>query len=279
MSLVFNEVSFLPFLKDDYELVQKFDDLLKVLIYVKEKYELSSVIFPKDIHTLEVLSNRTFVDWITNIPHPRMRDTILSIIRKPYVEDILEDKGELLNKFYFDNELIKEKYCEGLVIGLLKGKVMLSLNTNVCWGTYEINFKEIIDENFNTKDVSVKNITVKEHVDFVNNELLYSQELKLKKCELDSSQKTISLRDDHGKDILKNFAKRLVKSEYIVSVINSLPFNPNDKALIRNVYADGKIEIVLYWEDQGFGMIVQTTGRNIRETKEISEIILKKYDK
>ena len=37
------------------------------------------------------------------------------------------------------------------------------------------------------------------------------------------------------------------------------------------------IEIVLPWTDEGYGIVVKTTGRNIRETRKIDEIINERY--
>ena len=42
---------------------------------------------------------------------------------------------------------------------------------------------------------------------------------------------------------------------------------------------DGKIELVLYWEDKGIGIIIQTTGRNYRETEEIARLLKKEFDR
>ncbi|MCI8639009.1 MAG: hypothetical protein HFG41_07690 [Coprococcus sp.] len=46
---------------------------------------------------------------------------------------------------------------------------------------------------------------------------------------------------------------------------------------IRRIRNDGLIEIVLPWTDEGYGVVVKTTGRTIRETKKISEIIEERY--
>ncbi|MFV0501437.1 MAG: hypothetical protein ACK5MH_07620 [Bacteroidales bacterium] len=60
-------------------------------------------------------------------------------------------------------------------------------------------------------------------------------------------------------------------------MINSLPFNSACKNFIRKTYPDGKIEIVLTKTDKGLGIIIQTTGRNIRETNRIAEILEEEY--
>ena len=52
-----------------------------------------------------------------------------------------------------------------------------------------------------------------------------------------------------------------------------LPYNPYERKFIKRVRENGLIEIVLPWTDKGYGMVVKTTGRNLRETKRIAEII------
>lgn len=83
-------------------------------------------------------------------------------------------------------------------------------------------------------------------------------------------QKPIRIRDDHGKDVLLEFANKLVRSPYITKVVNSLPFNPKQANPIRQTSEEGMIEFVLTWTDPGFGLCLQTTGRNLRETNAIA---------
>ncbi|MFB2898400.1 hypothetical protein ACE1CI_36250 [Aerosakkonemataceae cyanobacterium BLCC-F50] len=49
------------------------------------------------------------------------------------------------------------------------------------------------------------------------------------KDDSDPEKKSISIRDDHGKDILQSFAKKICRSPYVKKVVNSLPFNPKHK--------------------------------------------------
>ena len=91
------------------------------------------------------------------------------------------------------------------------------------------------------------------------------------------SQKKVNLRDDHGKDALTAFAQKLLQSPYVKGVINSLPFNPKEGNFIRSAYSDGRIELVLIWTDEGFGMVVQSTGRNLRETEAMAQILKDQY--
>lgn len=83
-------------------------------------------------------------------------------------------------------------------------------------------------------------------------------------------RKPVSLRDDHGKDVLQAFAEKICRSSYVKKIVNSLPFNPKRNNPIRRTSQDGIIEFVLSWTDKGLGVCIQTTGRNLAETNSIA---------
>lgn len=98
------------------------------------------------------------------------------------------------------------------------------------------------------------------------------------KTDLMPASKEISLRKDHGLDDLKAHAKRLVKSPYVVKIINSTPFKSKEaKHYIDEVKDNGQIEIVLMKTDAKIGMVVQTTGRNLKETLWIAKELEKRF--
>jgi putative CRISPR-associated protein (TIGR02619 family) len=92
-----------------------------------------------------------------------------------------------------------------------------------------------------------------------------------------ANRKKIKLRDDHGKDVLKAFADKICLSLYVKEVINSLPFNSRRTNPILNTYPDGKVEFVLTWKDKGYGLCIQTTGRNLAETNSIALHLEKEF--
>lgn len=95
--------------------------------------------------------------------------------------------------------------------------------------------------------------------------------------EIPAYEKQIHLRDDRGKDELLDFTRKVCRNPYVINVINSLPFNAKDKKFIRKVKAEGLIECVMIWTDKGYGFVIQTTGRNLRETEKIATIINDEY--
>lgn len=90
--------------------------------------------------------------------------------------------------------------------------------------------------------------------------------------------KEIHLRNDHGKDILMRWAKKLVNNPYVEEIVNSLPFSPRTTNPIKKVYDNGLVEIVFTETDAGYGMVLKTTGRNRKETEEISKILKSRYN-
>ena len=90
-------------------------------------------------------------------------------------------------------------------------------------------------------------------------------------------QKQVSLRDDHGSDVLQKFAEKLRQSPYVKSIVNSLPFNSKRRNCIRRVKPDGTIEFVLTWTDEGLGLCIATTGRTLAETTTIALHLKEKY--
>jgi len=92
-------------------------------------------------------------------------------------------------------------------------------------------------------------------------------------------KKSIHLRDDHGKDILLDFSKKLCNSPFVKHIINSLPFNPKRKEPILNSQPNGIVDFVLTWTDPGYGVCIQTTGRNLIETNTIALHLQEKYGK
>lgn len=284
MELVFNELSFLPHVNNELTLKNQFFDMLKLFEVTKKKFGFKHIVFPSNIGDTYVTSGKTFFQWVYEIPHTGDKNKILSFVKKPFGNDVLEGKIMELNRYYYNNDQagLKEQYCIGLAISYLKDEVSISLLSNPCWSFPKIIFKEIIDHELNTKDVSASNITIEEHIthEEVQNKLMYAGSLELQLCPLSPAEKVIKLSGDHhGNEKLEAFAKKLFKNQYVQGVINNIDFSPKAINLIKNIHPDGKIEIVLYWESAGYGMIIQTTGRNYRETEAIAKELKKEFDR
>ncbi len=270
MNLAFNELSFRPFLNNEVDLLDKF----KILIEIKKKYGFKNVLFPSSLGLFQITRELKFNDWISNIDN-KNRNSILALYRSPYCESKIENESDLDNYHFENNEMgFESEICIGLSSAHILEIPSISLSTHTFWENENIEFFKNQNEN-----VSVFNVPTILENPKLNEYVENNSTINLIETNILPKDKQIHLRDDHGKNILEDFAKRLVNSQYIIEIINSLPFNSHSIKFIRKCYSDGKIEIVLFWEDKGYGMVIQTTGRNLRETEAIAEIIKDKYSK
>lgn len=282
MNLVFNELSFLEY-KSNYELLGNFIHLGNLFTRAKELYGYNHILFPSNISVLKVSENKTFSEWLNEIPVKERNKVLPIIFKRPFSEDFIGEKADNLVNYYFvSNELnIEQEYCDGLAIADIMDIPSLSLKNHQIWENQKLKIWKETDTN--PEEVDVYNLS--------NEQILTSEEFKdytesITKIALIPSQLTyqdkiqrIHLRDDHGKDVLQRFAERILNNDYVEEVINSLPFNSHTSRFIRRVYKSGLVELVLHWEDKGLGMVIKTTGRNYRETEEIVKILKKEFDK
>ena len=196
---------------------------------------------------------------------------LYSFLASPFEKDnITEDKEE---KYITHKLLFEENTANGALWAYTYNTFLCSLLTNEKWNTPELTFK---DEPTN-EDITLHHCSTSENIEIQTTWIETLKDVELVKTKLNPNYKKVHLRDDHGKDKLKTFWNKIKNSEYVESCINSLPFNSFDKTLIHNIYSNGQIELVLYWEEKGIGMIIQTTGRNFRETKKIADILESRY--
>ena len=281
MNLAFNELSFQPMVDNEHLLKDKLIMAANVLKLANTNYGFSHIVFPNHLGEIKVVGDKTFYEWAYAIPHQGDKNKILALTnKKQFTNDVLKDQVVDLNAYYFENsELgIEQTYCHGLATAHLTETAAISLCTHTFWEQNTIGF---FKENLVTEHVRAYNICLDSSFEdeILDTYLGNIAKIELIKTTLMPDEKSHHFRDDHGTDVLTAFANRLKNSEYIISIINSLPFNSQITQFIRRIHPDGKIEIVLYWEDKGYGMVVQTTGRNFRETKAIAQKLKDKYDK
>lgn len=278
MDLIFNELSAFPLAQNKTESYNRVLDLIKTFKKANVK-GFKMIRFEKYFGEIELSPEYTLQDFCNEKRNSTLNSLLLGISRYPYIEDnpVLEE-SYIEREYSIDKNGVKEN-CFGLAVAYLNSTSGIGFHSEPFWE--QVKFSLII-ENCDTGNMTENDIfclSMERHVndpDF-QSWLENQGEVTLVTTDLLPDKKEIRLRDDHGKDILKAFAERLVLSPYIIKIINSLPFNRHDKKFIKRIYPDGKIELVLTKTDAGNGMIIQTTGRNQRETEAIARIINEKY--
>ncbi|NJR49871.1 MAG: putative CRISPR-associated protein [Leptolyngbyaceae cyanobacterium CSU_1_3] len=95
----------------------------------------------------------------------------------------------------------------------------------------------------------------------------------------DPEKKSIKLADHHGKDVLLDFAKKIRHSPYVKKIVNSIDHNSKRTHPIQKTTKDGIVEFILVWTEKGYGLCIQTTGRNLAETNSIALHLQKEFSR
>jgi hypothetical protein len=276
MELIFNELSETPLCYDKtnaYERVEKFIATFKAA----SQFGFNIIRCQNGIYPIKLTSDYSLHDYCNEPKHSRTRGAFLrGIIRTPYIADDSEEGR------YVENIFILQKGKEtiepyGLAVSYLHSVPAIGFLSEGFWEDCIFNLKIYPLENIE----KVYCLSKEEHIEdnqiisFIQNML----PVQLIETDILPNDKKWKLRNDHGIKVLEAFTESILQSKFVLSVINSLPYNPYERNFIRKIYPDGKIEIVLTRTDEGLGVVIQTTGRNIRETKKIAEFIELKFNK
>ena len=276
MELIFNELSLPGNLKNKFEGRKLIENLLLACKEAK-KYNFDRIRFEDNFIGYYLAESYKIADWLNdNSVRQDYKWLLMSLKRYPFIakEDETIEKSYIENYYYLnapDIEILHKKITAGLAAAFLYKTLAINFKTDDIWNNV---FIELIENK--EKIVNVEHISSPKHLETHQQWIQDKQPLELLETNILPAKKIINIRDDHGKDILTEFAKKLVNFPYIIKIINSLPFNPKETNFIKQVNSDGKIEFVLNWTDKGYGLIAQTTGRNLRETKSIAKMIDKK---
>lgn len=279
MELFFNEISALYRETDRYGAKERMENLLALCTRARAE-GFRSLRTDRQFDSFELAEGYRVWDWYGD---PTVSITLKSFFlgfRKfPYETGEERTEDDFLSATYRLNEPDESRYHGAVTAGLawahIWGTLCISFPANDVWKRSRIRLWQEIMEVVSV--VAVPHASDPAHVAFHHEWISSIREPVLVETDLSPDAKEISLRDDHGKERLSAFAKKLVMSPFVKGVINSLPYNPNTRNFIRKVWPDGRIEMVMIWTDQGLGLVVQTTGRNLRETEAIGSILKESY--
>lgn len=276
----FNDLSSIPRCTNEAETEQRMTLYIQVLQKAGLK-GIKKVRYADDLTTILLRDGYSVQDYCNSHMKIDAARLVLSMATKPQVPEEDDDVLEL----YLDTETY-----------VIKDQPMRAdgFNAAFCMGTYCIGFASdtfwLMPQfriNVSSNDVSESYtwycVSTPAHFQDAGFQEWLEQflPLDLQTSSLIPTNKIISLRDDHGKDKLQEHAQRLVNSPFVEGILTSLAFNNHSRSYVskQSDFAHGLIDVVLYWESHGYSMRVKTTGRNIRETVAIADILTKKYGK
>lgn len=270
----FNELSFFDKdgNEDTFQLFSSYANTIKALI----AKGFNGIRYEQGIASLIKDGLRNIYDLQSNPMSRNLFTLILTTARNPYIDSDTQAEERYINE---DFEVkVDDTWCigQGFTAAYLLDTIVVSLCTHPKWkeSSYVIrNTKDEVEIGY------VLNTVTPESLETATINLFIEQRkpLSFEKCNIQPENKSYKFRDDHGKDKLTLLWHRLCNCDFIISAINSLEFNPNGREFVERCFDDGKIHIRLVDSDAGYGMVIQTTGKTMRETMAIGEIIMKKY--
>lgn len=282
MDLAYNELSSFPLSINKYLANEKMARFIDT--YVKARSRgFRRIRFSSQLHEIDLAGDYTIQQWLSETTHRNLKDLLLGAFTYPFIDDNDEQEAVeyISHHYYFEDPIngITRTECLGLATAYIYETLSISLSGSTVWENNLIIIAKVNDETQANEVVKVANVFSQKCFDRqqIQDYIENLGEVELVETDLSPREKDIHLRNDHGIDVLRPFANRLANSRHVLAVINSLPFNPQATQFIRRVYADGKIELVLRWDDRGLGMVIQTTGRNMRETNHIAELLEENY--
>ena len=224
---------------------------------------------------VSIKEKKQLFDYLMDIPGSNkqaLRNFLYGFLVSPFEREGITEEME---EDFINEELCFEgKSVNGLAWAHLFNSIAFSLLTNKKW---DCNSIYLIDGKLNS--ILVHHASTVATIESLKDWIDSLSEVNLKETSKRPSEKEFKIRDDHGGDELLRFWMKIRNCKYVVSCINSLPFNPHERDIIRTINANGQIEMVLTWTDKGIGMVIQTTGRNYRETKAIADFLRDKYSR
>ncbi|MBM4054805.1 MAG: hypothetical protein FJ264_09075 [Planctomycetes bacterium] len=280
--MMYNELSAAPLSNNKQLANQKVAKLIDCYKAARQ-HGFKKIRFSKQFQDIEIAGGYSLQHWLSETNQRNLKDLILGARTYPFInEEDTRAEGEYLKHcFSFEDTdyQIARTECLGLAAAHIYDTLSVSFSGTHLWERNTLRITKINDKTKEVKEVDVNNVfsadcfkqqSIGAFIERISNVVLVESSLQ-------PNEKQIHLRDDHGTDVLNAFAERIRNSPYVSSIINSLPWNSQTTNFIRRVYPDGKIEVVLYWTDKGLGMVIQTTGRNQRETEKIARLLEEDY--
>lgn len=279
----FNELSIYPLCSTEVDVEQRVNDFVSLLKEIRNHTNITKVRVFEDMVSIPLKDGISMWDFCCNHSKTPQAQILFSMIVHPQVD--MDDDSSLQKYIDTNTEIYLDEDNKQLADGF---------NAAYCQNTFCIGFEssDVWSNDFFNITVSsngkIKNIkwACISSLSFYTNGhrkcnfdrwLQSIRPISLVNSTLDPLQKRINLRDDHGKDRLEAHAKRLRNHPNVEEILTSLPFNPYNKDYIAKITNDGLVDVVLYWEDNGYSMRIKTTGRNTAETTEIARILKEKY--
>ena len=129
-----------------------------------------------------------------------------------------------------------------------------------------------------TKQAEIFNITCKDQClcDYEFAEYMSKYPVKISPK---TKKTSYSLPHHHGHERYGEHADMLFHDEYVIDVLSTIRFNRSEQNYIHAVHDDGRVEVRLHWEEEGYGLMISTMGEDLIQTYWIAKYLERKYSR
>lgn len=281
MELIFNELSIEPLAENVFTAN---DRMMTFAQAVGEARKNGFNIIRSNFfaYQIQLTANYTFNDWLINKQIPQeYRDLLYGMITPPFInEDDEEIEDQYLESNYFFEDVVNNYYkkeCLGLASAYLYETLSISFDSLSIWMQTQLQI--IIETGQSTTTGNVFNVYSKASFeqqvisDFVES----ISEIELQETELSPEDKNVRIADHHGIQELQQLCNQLKYSPYVTEMRSMEWCRGRCNNFIKKCHRNGVIEIVLYKTERKYSLWVQSTGRTLRETEAIAELLEERY--
>ena len=276
MEACFNDISTLPIdAKSASELLGKYASVIKGVYargYNKIRYD-------KELSSIYLYDEVSIRDLCKKHPREIEYQLILSTFTQPGID---EQNEEFVKKFVNTSFELptdsKGRIANCFAYAYASNTICVGFESDSVWQQCMHSMNVTCDENcVQLQWPCISNVNHLSSSAFLN---WFEQNtpLILTESKINPNDKTIHITDDHGKDVLLALSARIKNNKY-VEEIYSAPYKPYHNKFIYEINPSGEVTIVLTQTPQHLSLTLKTTGRNLRETKAIADIIERQYKK
>lgn len=281
MELAFNELSQVPVLDDKYKANERMVLLSKTVAEARKR-GFRNIRTHFSASEIKLTCNYTVHNWLFDKEFSfEHRSIFYDMFVQPFIKEGDEEIEEkYIEAYYFFEDAqnnIGKQECLGLASAFLNETLAISLQNNPAWLKNILKItveKECVEEIADVHHVFSKECF---HTSTIAGFIESISTLSLAETQMLPDNKPIHLAEHHGKQELGDLCDRLKHNPQVTEMRSMEWCRGKCNDFIRKVHTDGVVEIVLYKTDRKYALWVQTTGRNLRETKAIAEILTEKY--
>jgi len=164
MELLFNELSYFPLATSVVEAENRFIQLLKTFKEANTLFGFKKIQFHTNHSAQLITADKTFYQTISSLSKNDLKRTLLSFIKKPFVDDLEEEEMEVFfesNYKITDNNVPVKTEPFALPIAHIKSTMTISFNSDTYWQNRKINILKtntsaIENLNFSTYNICLE---------------------------------------------------------------------------------------------------------------------------